>query len=55
MITTGTVGAKSVSIEGRIIRADGTVVELGTIAYWHQNPFKRLAWRVRQAFKRTFK
>jgi hypothetical protein len=40
------VGVKSVSFEGVIQRADGTVEDLGTIAYWHSNPLRRLAWRV---------
>lgn len=28
-----------------VTRADGTVEDLGVIAYWHRNPFKR--WWVR--------
>ncbi|WP_156392856.1 hypothetical protein [Rhizobium sp. Root1220] len=31
-----------------ITRADGTVEELGTLTYWHRNPLRRLAWRIRQ-------
>jgi hypothetical protein len=49
-ITSGTVGASEIVIEARVIRADGTVEELGRIAYWHRNPFKRLAWRLRRMF-----
>jgi hypothetical protein len=39
---------KMTSVEGRVIRKDGTVEELGTLAYWHRNPLRRLAWRVKQ-------
>jgi len=47
-ITHGTTGYRQVTLEARIIRADGTVEELGVISYWHRNPFKRLAWRLRR-------
>jgi hypothetical protein len=39
---------ESVVLEGRIIRADGTVEELGTLAYWHRNPLRRLVGRLKQ-------
>jgi hypothetical protein len=39
--------AREASISAVIIRADGTRVDLGTVSYWHRNPLKRLAWRVR--------
>lgn len=32
------------SISAVITRADGRVVNLGIIAHWHKNPFKRMAW-----------
>ena len=41
----------SVSVEARVIRRDGTVEELGTLAYWHRNPIRRALWRLRQAFR----
>jgi hypothetical protein len=44
----GTVGAREVSVRGQVTRADGSVEDLGVIAYWHRNPFKRLAWRIRR-------
>lgn len=44
-------GAKEATIEAVIIRADGTVEQLGVISYWHKNPLKRLAWRMKQAAK----
>jgi hypothetical protein len=39
--------AKELQLSARIVRADGTIVELGTIDYWHKNPFKRLNWRIK--------
>jgi len=49
-ITHGTVGARQVTVEARVIRANGTVEELGVIAFHHRNPFKRLAWHLRRMF-----
>lgn len=40
--------AKHASIEAVVIRADGAVERLGTVSYWHRNPLKRIAWRVRR-------
>jgi len=39
---------KSLQISAKIIRADGTVENLGTIQYWSQNSFKRLLWRIKK-------
>lgn len=39
---------RQTSVEAKIIRADGTVEDLGVIAYWHRNPLRRLAWRLKQ-------
>lgn len=36
------------SIAAVVIRADGTREDLGTVAYWHRNPLRRLAWRLTQ-------
>lgn len=33
-------------IEAVIRRADGTVEDLGVVAYWHRNPLRRLWWRL---------
>jgi hypothetical protein len=41
--------AKMVSVEARVIRADGTVEDLGTVAYWHRNPLRRLIHKVRRS------
>ena len=32
---------REATIEATIIRADGRVEHLGTIAYWHRNPLRR--------------
>jgi hypothetical protein len=34
------------SVEAVVIRANGRREPLGTIAYWHTNPLRRLAWRL---------
>lgn len=34
--------AKEAVISARVIRADGTVEELGIVSYWHKNPIKRI-------------
>ena len=39
--------AKELQLVATIIRADGTVEELGVIQYWHKNPIKRLIWRIK--------
>lgn len=39
---------KQATIEAVVIRADGTREDLGTISYWHKNPFRRLLWKLRQ-------
>lgn len=43
--------AKEATIEMIVTRADGTIENLGVVSYWHRNPLKRLAWRVKQFFK----
>lgn len=35
-------------LSARIVRADGTIEDLGTIQYWHKNPIKRLLWRIKK-------
>jgi hypothetical protein len=34
------------SLQATVIRADGRIEHLGTIAYFSRNPLKRLAWRI---------
>lgn len=48
-------GAREMSISAVITRADGRVENLGTISYFHKNPFKRLAFRARLFIKRLFR
>lgn len=38
---------KSAELQAVVIRADGTREDLGTIAYYHKNPIKRLTHKVR--------
>lgn len=33
------------SLTAVVTRADGTVEQLGVIAYYHKNPLRRLWWR----------
>lgn len=47
----GTMPFKMVSFEAKVIRKDGTVEDLGVVAYWHKNPLRRLAWRVSQLLR----
>jgi len=42
---------KESSLQARIVRADGTVEDLGTIAYWHRSLLKRILWRVSQLMR----
>lgn len=37
---------KQATIEAVIIRANGKREDLGVIAYYSSNPFKRFAWRM---------
>jgi hypothetical protein len=39
---------KELQFIATVIRADGTVEELGTIVYWHKNPLKRFIWKVKK-------
>lgn len=38
---------KSVTVEAVVIRADGSREDHGTVAAYHRNPLKRLAYRLR--------
>lgn len=51
-IHTATTGVSQVSVEAKVIRADGRVEDLGVVAFWHRNPFKRLAWRIGQLLRK---
>lgn len=36
--------AKSAEIQAVLTLGDGTVVDLGTLSYWHRSPLRRLWW-----------
>ena len=36
----------SASHRAVVTRANGEVVDLGVVSYWHKNPLKRLRWRL---------
>lgn len=42
----------SLVVEAVVQRADGTVEDLGRVAYWHRNPLKRLLWRLSREGRR---
>lgn len=44
--------AREASIHAVVTRADGTVEDLGVVSYWHRNPLRRWAWRVRHPKKK---
>lgn len=43
---------KSAEIQAVIIGVDGSVRDLGTIAYYHRNPLKRFAFWLKKKLKR---
>ena len=47
-------GAREQSISAVITRKDGTKINIGTIAYYHKNPLKRLAVNVWIRVKRAW-
>jgi hypothetical protein len=40
--------AKEIQLVATVVRADGTMEELGVVDYWHVNPIKRLIWRIKK-------
>jgi len=40
--------AKEIQLVATVTRAYGTVEELGVIDYYHQNPLKRIIWRIKK-------
>lgn len=44
-------GVVRAEVFATVTRADGTVEELGSIAYWHRNPLRRLKWRIANRVK----
>lgn len=47
--------AQSAEFRAVVTRADGSVEDLGTIAYWSRNSLKRWAWSINRAAKNLFK
>lgn len=45
--------ARECSITAVVTRADGTTENLGEIAYWHKNPLRRIAFRMKRLFRRS--
>lgn len=39
---------QQVTIDLDVIRADGRVEQLGTVAYWHRNPLRRAWWTIKR-------
>ena len=42
---------KEQSVSAVVTRADGTVEDLGLIAYYHRNPLRRMAYKIRKLLK----
>lgn len=42
------VPVKRLVVEAVVHRADGSREDLGAVSYWHRNPLRRLAWRLKQ-------
>lgn len=40
----------STQISAKIIRADGSIEDLGIISYWHKSFFKRLRFKIKKLF-----
>lgn len=47
------VDAKEASIEVVVIRRDGRIENLGTVAYWHRNPLRRALFHVKTALRKV--
>lgn len=39
---------KQITLEAVVIRADGTQENLGVVSYWHKNPLRRLAFKLKR-------
>lgn len=44
-------GIKEQIIEAKVIRADGTVEDLGVVNYWHKSWWRRAIWKIRKTMK----
>lgn len=43
---------RSAELRAVVTRADGSIEDLGVVAYYHHNPLRRWAWNLRQLLKR---
>lgn len=43
---------KESSVSLKVIRADGTVEDLGEVAYYNSNMFKMLLWHIKKYFSK---
>jgi hypothetical protein len=48
MDTSAQSNVKQMDISIVIVRADGTIEDLGQVQYWHKNPIKRITWRIKK-------
>lgn len=37
---------QALTMRAQIVRADGSIEDLGVVAYWHRNPLRRLLYKV---------
>jgi hypothetical protein len=45
-------GVREATLSVQVTRADGTVENLGIVAYHHESPFRRLIWHARQIMRK---
>ena len=50
-----TLNAKRIEIDAVVTRADGTVENYGTVAFYDKNPIILFCWNFKQAFLRGLK
>jgi hypothetical protein len=55
MKMTGNSSFEEIEMVAVITRADGRVEHLGSIAYWHRNPFIRIWRRFKHSIKKLYK
>lgn len=52
MDATTNANIEHMTLRAVVIRADGTVEDLGVIAFWHKNPLVRWWYRLTKFFRR---
>ncbi len=48
---TASIPVRKQTVEAVVIRADGTVENIGVVAYWHRSRLMRALWRIRQFWR----